>query len=79
MTTTPRGASSSVVSLLAGFSLSWMSTGHRGDPVVSGKEQESDSTMTYARSALTALIGDVLADSDLAHSDVFRRMLRVGL
>ena len=28
---------------------------------------------------LTTLIGEVLADPDLAHSDVFRRMLQAGL
>lgn len=31
--------------------------------------------MTQNQSALTTLIGEVLADPDLAHSDVFRRML----
>ena len=31
--------------------------------------------MTQHQSALSTLIGEVLADPDLAHSDVFRRML----
>lgn len=35
--------------------------------------------MTHHQSALSALIQEVLADPDLAHSDVFRRMLQVGL
>lgn len=35
--------------------------------------------MTQHQSALTTLIGEVLADPDLAHSDVFRRMLQAGL
>ena len=35
--------------------------------------------MTQYQSALTTLIGEVLADPDLAHSDVFRRMLQAGL
>jgi hypothetical protein len=35
--------------------------------------------MTQNQSALTTLIGEVLADPDLAHSDVFRRMLQAGL
>lgn len=35
--------------------------------------------MTHHQSALTTLIGEVLADPDLAHSDVFRRMLQAGL
>ncbi|STY68217.1 Transposase and inactivated derivatives [Micrococcus luteus] len=35
--------------------------------------------MTHNQSALTTLIGEVLADPDLAHSDVFRRMLQAGL
>ena len=30
--------------------------------------------MTHTQSALTTLISEVLADPDLAHSDVFRRM-----
>lgn len=42
-----------------------------GVPVVSGKKQESDPTMTHHQSALTTLISEVLADPDLAHSDVF--------
>jgi hypothetical protein len=35
--------------------------------------------MTQHQSALSTLIGEVLADPDLAHSDVFRRMLQAGL
>lgn len=35
--------------------------------------------MTQHQSALTALIEEVLVDPDLAHSDVFRRMLQAGL
>lgn len=35
--------------------------------------------MTQHQSALTTLISEVLADPDLAHSDVFRRMLQAGL
>ena len=35
--------------------------------------------MTHNQSALTSLIGEVLADPDLAHFDVFRRMLQAGL
>ena len=35
--------------------------------------------MTSTQSALSTLIGEVLADPDLAHSDVFRRMLQAGL
>ncbi|WP_029145955.1 transposase, partial [Microbacterium luticocti] len=35
--------------------------------------------MTHYQSALTTLIGEVLADPELAHSDVFRRMLQAGL
>ena len=35
--------------------------------------------MTHTQSALTTLISEVLADPDLAHSDVFRRMLQAGL
>lgn len=35
--------------------------------------------MPQYQSALTTLIGEVLADPDLAHSDVFRRMLQAGL
>ncbi len=50
-----------------------------GVPVVSGKKQESDPTMTHHQSALTTLISEVLADPDLAHSDVFRGMLQAGL
>jgi len=35
--------------------------------------------MTQYQSALTPLIGEVLADPELAHQDVFRRMLQAGL
>lgn len=35
--------------------------------------------MTQYQSALTTLIGEVLADPELAHQDVFRRMLQAGL
>lgn len=35
--------------------------------------------MTHNQSDLTTLIGEVLADPELAHSDVFGRMLQVGL
>lgn len=35
--------------------------------------------MTQNNSALTTLIGEVLADPELAHQDVFRRMLQAGL
>lgn len=35
--------------------------------------------MTNNQSALSSLIDEVLADPDLAHSDVFRRMLQAGL
>lgn len=35
--------------------------------------------MTQHQSALTTLIGEVLADPELAHQDVFRRMLQAGL
>ncbi|MAT19428.1 MAG: IS256 family transposase [Leifsonia sp.] len=35
--------------------------------------------MTRNQSALTTLISEVLADPELAHSDVFRRMLQAGL
>lgn len=35
--------------------------------------------MTQNQSALTTLIAEVLADPDLAHQDVFRRMLQAGL
>lgn len=35
--------------------------------------------MTQYQSALTTLIGEVLTDPNLAHSDVFRRMLQAGL
>lgn len=35
--------------------------------------------MTHNQSALTTLITEVLADPELAHSDVFRRMLPAGL
>lgn len=35
--------------------------------------------MTHNQSALTTLIGEVLADPDLAQSDVFRRMMQAGL
>jgi putative transposase len=35
--------------------------------------------MTHHQSALSTLIGEVLADPDLAHQDVFRRMLQAGL
>lgn len=35
--------------------------------------------MPQYQSALTTLIGEVLADPDLAHSDVFRTMLQAGL
>ena len=35
--------------------------------------------MTQYQSALSTLIGEVLADPDLAHQDVFRRMLQAGL
>lgn len=35
--------------------------------------------MTYHQSALSTLIGEVLADPELAHQDVFRRMLQAGL
>lgn len=35
--------------------------------------------MTHNQSALSALIQEVLTDPDLAHSDVFRRMLQAGL
>ena len=35
--------------------------------------------MTNNQSALSTLIGEVLADPDLAHSDVFRRMLQAGM
>ncbi|WP_035758682.1 IS256 family transposase [Granulicoccus phenolivorans] len=35
--------------------------------------------MTMNQSALATLIGEVLTDPDLAHSDVFRRMLQAGL
>lgn len=35
--------------------------------------------MTQHQSALSTLIGEVLADPDLAHQDVFRRMLQAGL
>lgn len=34
--------------------------------------------MTNNQSALSTLISEVLADPDLAHSDVFRRMLQAG-
>lgn len=40
---------------------------------------ESDPTMTHYQSALSTLIGEVLADPDLAHQDVFRWMLQGGL
>lgn len=45
----------------------------------SAKNPESDPTMTHHQSALTILIGEVLADPDLARQDVFRRMLQAGL
>lgn len=35
--------------------------------------------MTQNQSALTTLIGEVLTDPDLAHCDVFRRLLQAGL
>ncbi len=35
--------------------------------------------MTQYQSALSTLIGEVLADPELAHQDVFRRMLQAGL
>jgi transposase-like protein len=35
--------------------------------------------MTHTQSALTTLISEVLAEPELAHSDVFRRMLQAGL
>ena len=35
--------------------------------------------MTQYQSALSTLIGEVLTDPDLAHQDVFRRMLQAGL
>lgn len=35
--------------------------------------------MTINQSALSTLISEVLADPDLAHSDVFRRMLQAGM
>ncbi len=35
--------------------------------------------MTHNQCALTTLISEVLADPDLAHSDVFRRILQAGL
>lgn len=35
--------------------------------------------MTHNHSALSILIGEVLADPELAHQDVFRRMLQAGL
>ena len=75
----PGGASRSVVSLPAWFSSSLTEEGHRGRPNCSAKKQESDPTMTHNQSALTTLITEVLADPDLAHSDVFRRMLQAGL
>lgn len=50
-----------------------------GDPVVSGKKQECDPTVIHYQSALKTLISEVLAERDLAHSDVFRRMLQAGL
>ena len=34
--------------------------------------------MTQPNSAVSTLIGKVLADPDLAHSDVFRQMLQAG-
>lgn len=36
-------------------------------------------TMTHHQSALTTLISEVLTDPDLAHNDVFRRLLQAGL
>lgn len=47
--------------------------------IVSGKKQSRDPTMTHYQSALSILIGEVLADPDLAHQEVFRRMLHAGL
>jgi transposase-like protein len=35
--------------------------------------------MSHNHSALTSLISDLLAEPDLAHEDVFRRMLQVGM
>jgi len=35
--------------------------------------------MTQYQWAFSTLIGEVLADPDLAHQDVFRRMLQAGL
>jgi len=35
--------------------------------------------MTHHQSALTTLISEVLTDPDLAHNDVFRRLLQAGL
>lgn len=35
--------------------------------------------MTHHQSALTTLIGEVLAAPELAHQDVFRRVLQAGL
>ncbi len=35
--------------------------------------------MTQYQSALSTPIGEVLADPELAHQDVFRRMLQAGL
>ncbi len=35
--------------------------------------------MTHVQSALSVLIGEVLADPDLSHDQVFRRMLQAGL
>lgn len=35
--------------------------------------------MPRNQSAVSALIGEVLADPDLVHDDVFRRMLQAGL
>lgn len=36
-------------------------------------------TMTHHQSALTTLISEVLTDPDLAHNDVFRRLLQAGV
>ena len=70
-------ASHSVASIPAGPS------DMRGPPWVPilfpPRNQESDPTMTHNYSAFTSLISELLAEPDLAHEDVFRRMLQAGM
>ena len=53
--------------------------GHRGSPVPRPRFTRSAPTMPSHQSAVSTLIREVLADPDLAHDEVFRRLLQAGL